>query len=127
MKTTATKRHLVTEALALHLGYKVDGKTGLVDGVDIRNALAEVAINDIAPTRRVGLGAAAGVAGVASFGLLAAPLALLGLKKKTRSRWPRSSSTRRPTRSILGTTHEACPRATAGPASSSRTPQARPA
>ena len=75
MKTTATKRHLVTEALALHLGYKVDGKTGLVDGVDIRNALAEVAINDIAPTRR----------GVASFGLLAAPLALLGLKKKNNS------------------------------------------
>ena len=85
MKTTATKRHLVTEALALHLGYKVDRKTGLVDGVDIRNALAEVALNDIAPTRRVGLGAAAGVAGVASFGLLAAPLALLGLKKKNNS------------------------------------------
>src|SRR5213076_1650150 len=82
MKTTATKRHLVTEALALHLGYKVEGTTGLVDGVDIRNALAEVALNDIAPTRRVGLGAAAGVTGVATFGLLSAPLALLGLKRK---------------------------------------------
>jgi len=79
---TANKRHLITEALALKLGYKVDGKTGTVDGVDLRHARAEVVINEAPATRRVGLGAAAGVAGIASFGILAAPLALLGLKKK---------------------------------------------
>lgn len=79
---TANKRHLITEALAINLGYRVDGRTGLVDGVDIRNALARVDVIDAVPTRRVGLGAAAGIAGVASFGVLAAPLALLGLKKK---------------------------------------------
>lgn len=82
MKTTATKRHYMTEAIALSLGYKVDGKTGLVDGVDIRNAVAHVDVNDATATHRVGLGIAAGVAGMASFGVLAAPLALLGLKKK---------------------------------------------
>lgn len=80
MKTVG-QRHLITEALALNLGYKID-RNGLVDGVDLRTAVADVNVTDAAATRRVGLGAAAGVAGVASFGLLAAPLALLGLKKK---------------------------------------------
>lgn len=79
---TANRRHLITEALALSLGYDVDGKTGHVDGVDLFTVFAEVTVKDVAATRRVGLGAAAGVAGVASFGVLGAPLALLGLKKR---------------------------------------------
>jgi hypothetical protein len=84
MKTVA-KRHLITEALALNLGYQVDGKTGTVDGVDIRDALARVDVHEVAPTRRVGLGAVAGGVGFASFGLLGAPLVLLGLKRKDQS------------------------------------------
>lgn len=79
---TAQKRHLITEALALNLGYKVDGKTGLVDGVDIRDALARVDHYETAPTHRVGLGVVAGGVGAASFGLLGLPFALLGLKRK---------------------------------------------
>lgn len=81
MKTTE-KRHLITEALALNLGYRVDGKTGTVDGVDIRHALARVDHYEKTPTRRVGLGVVAGGVGAASFGVLGLPFALLGLKQK---------------------------------------------
>lgn len=83
---TRTKRFLITEALALNLGYRVDGKTGTVDGVDLHDALARVDVHEVAPTRRVGLGAVAGGVGFASFGLLGAPLVLLGLKRKNHDR-----------------------------------------
>lgn len=82
MRKSTAGRDLFTEALAIRLGLKVDGKTGTVDGVELAHAEATLELDDAAATNRVALGVTAGVAGVVTGGLALAPLALLGLKKK---------------------------------------------